>query len=134
MRRTSPSTDPAARLGKRERQIMDVLYARGRATVAEVLEALPDPPSYSSVRAMLRYLEDKGYAAHETAGPRYIYAPTAAKKDVRKSALGHVVRTFFDGSVSSAVAALIEAGPLSEEEYRRLSRLLDEATDREGKR
>ena len=65
MRRTGPSSDPAARLGKRERQIMDVLYGRGRATVSEVLEALPDPPSYSSVRAMLRYLEDKGCVGHE---------------------------------------------------------------------
>lgn len=131
--RRSQSSDPAARLGKRERQIMDVLYSRGRATVADVLEALPDPPSYSSVRAMLRYLEDKGYVRHDAEGPRYVYAPTAAKKDVRKSAMGHVVSTFFDGSISSAVATLIEAGPLSADEYERLSQLLDEAArkDRE---
>ena len=133
MRRGSPSTDPAARLGKRERQIMDVLYGRGRATVSEVLEALPDPPSYSSVRAMLRYLEDKGYVGHEEDGPRYVYAPTAPKQEVRTSALGHVVRTFFDGSVSSAAAALIESGPLTGEEYARLSRLLDQAAEREAK-
>ena len=113
---------------------MDVLYARGSATVAEVLEGLPDPPSYSSVRAMLRYLEDKGYVRHDAHGPRYVYAPTAAKQEVRKSALGHVVRTFFDGSVSSVVAALIESGPMTDEEYRRLSRLLDEAAEREAKR
>src|SRR5215213_3608099 len=121
MRRSSPTSDPAARLGKRERQIMDVLFSRGRATVAEVLEVLPDPPSYSSVRAMLRYLEDKGHVRHEEDGPRYVYLPTAPKGEVRKSALGHVVRTFFDGSVSSVVAALIESEPLSSEEYARLS-------------
>jgi predicted transcriptional regulator len=126
------SSDPAARLGKRERQIMNVLYARGRATVADVLEALPDPPSYSSVRAMLRYLEDKGHVRHEADGPRYIYAPTAAKAEVRKSALGHVVKTFFDGSISSAVATLIEAGPLSQDDYERLSAMLDEAARKDG--
>ena len=127
-------SDPAARLGKRERQIMNILYSRGTATVAEVLEALPDPPSYSSVRAMLRYLEDKGQVRHEEAGPRYVYSPTAAKAEVRKSALGHVVRTFFDGSVSSAVAALIEADPLTADEYERLSQLLDEAAGKEGRK
>ncbi|HYU94784.1 MAG TPA: BlaI/MecI/CopY family transcriptional regulator [Sphingomicrobium sp.] len=134
MRRGHPASDPAARLGKRERQIMDALYARGRATVAEVLETVPDPPSYSSVRAMLRYLEDKGLVRHEEDGPRYVYLPTAAKQEVRKSALGHVVRTFFDGSVSSVVAALIESSPLTGEEYARLSRLLDEAAGREAKK
>jgi BlaI family penicillinase repressor len=126
------AADPSAKLGKRERQIMDVLYVRSAATVAEVLDALPDPPSYSSVRAMLRYLEDKGYVRHEADGPRYVYAPTAAKHEVRKSALGHVVRTFFDGSVSSVVAALIESGPLTNEEYQRLARLLDQAAEREA--
>ena len=131
MRRTA---DPSARLGKRERQIMDVLYARGSATVAEVLAAVPDPPSYSSVRAMLRYLEDKGYVRHESDGPRYIYAPTTPKQEARKSALGHVVRTFFDGSASSVVAALIESSPLTEDEYRRLALLLDEAAGKEAKR
>ena len=123
----NPGSDPAARLGKRERQIMDVLYRHGRATVADVLAALPDPPSYSSVRAMLRYLEDKDYVRHEEDGPRYVYMPTAPKQQVRGSALGHVVSTFFGGSVSSAVAALIESGPLSQDDYQRLSRLLDEA-------
>ena len=128
------AADPSARLGKRERQIMDVLYARGAATVAEVLGSLADPPSYSSVRAMLRYLEDKGYVRHEADGPRYVYAPTAAKQEVRKSALGHVVRTFFDGSVSSVVAALIESGALTSEEYERLSLLLDQAAEREARK
>lgn len=134
MPRASQSSDPGARLGKRERQIMDVLYRRGRATVSEVLEALPDPPSYSSVRAMLRYLEDKGHVRHDEDGPRYVYAPTAAKQEVRNSALGHVVRTFFDGSVSSVVAALIENEPLTGEDYRRLSALLDEAARKDPPR
>lgn len=128
----SHQSDPGAKLGKRERQIMDILYRHGQATVADVLGALPDPPSYSSVRAMLRYLEDKGYVRHEVDGPRYMYQPTAEKADIRVSALGHVIRTFFDGSVSSAVASLIEAGPLSEEEHDRLSRLLDEAARKES--
>ena len=133
--RNTPSiTDPAAQLGKRERQIMEVIYRRGRVTVSEVLSDLPDPPSYSSVRAMLRYLEDKGHLQHEEDGPRYVYLPTAPKQEVRKSALGHVVRTFFDGSVTSVVAALIENSPLTKDEYERLSRLLDEAAQRGSKR
>jgi predicted transcriptional regulator len=125
--RRQQSSDPAARLGKRERQIMDVLYARGRATVAEVLEDLPDPPTYSSVRAMLRYLEDKAYVRHEQDGPRYVYSASAPKSEVRQSALRHLVTTFFDGSVTSVVAALIQGGQLSDEEHQRLTRLVDEA-------
>ena len=109
---------------------MEIVYRRGRATVADVLGELPDPPSYSSVRAMLRYLEDKGQLRHEEDGPRYVYLPTSPKDQVRGSALRHVVRTFFDGSVSTAVAALLEAKPLDREEYERLSRLLREARER----
>lgn len=131
MAKQAAASDPAGHLGKRERQIMEIVYRRGRATVSDVLSDLPDPPSYSSVRAMLRYLEEKGQLQHEEDGPRYVYVPTASKQEVRKSALGHVVRTFFDGSVSSVVAALIESTPLSSEEYERLSRLLDEAAERE---
>jgi predicted transcriptional regulator len=127
-----PDADPAARLGRRERQIMEILYRRGRASVADVLGDLPDPPSYSSVRAMLRYLEEKGQLTHEEDGPRYLYRPTAAREDVRGSALASVVRTFFDGSVSTAVAALLESAPLSREEYERLSLLLDEAREAEA--
>ena len=119
--------DPAADLGKRERQIMDVVYRRGRASVSDVLADLPDPPTYSSVRAMLRYLEDKGLLRHEQEGPRYLYLPTAARDEVRNSALGHVVRTFFDGSVSTAVAALLESRTLSLDEHDRLTRLLANA-------
>ena len=126
--------DPGSHLGKRERQIMDIVYRRGRATASEVLEDLADPPSYSSVRAMLRYLEDKGHLRHEQDGPRYVYLPTASAASVRGSALTHVVRTFFDGSVSQAVATLLESKPLSRDEYQRLSRLLDQAIDEEGRR
>jgi BlaI family transcriptional regulator, penicillinase repressor len=122
-----PASDPGERLGKRERQIMEIVYRRGRASVADVLGELADPPSYSSVRAMLRYLEDKGHVRHEEEGPRYVYRPTARTQDVRGSALSHVVRTLFDGSVSTAVAALLETKPLSREEHERLTRLLDEA-------
>ena len=119
-------------LGRRERQIMEIIYRRGRATVSDVLGELPDPPSYSSVRAMLRYLEDKGQLRHEEVGPRYVYLPTARTQDVRGSALSHVVKTFFDGSVSTAVAALLDSKPLTGEEYERLSLLLEEARRKEG--
>ena len=119
--------DPGSELGKRERQIMDIVYRRGRASASDVLADLPDPPTYSTVRGMLRYLEDKGYLRHEQDGPRYAYLATAPADEVRGSALAHVVRTFFDGSVSTAVAALLESKPLSREEYERLSRLLDES-------
>ena len=123
--------DPASDLGKRERQIMEIVYRRGRASASEVLADLADPPTYSTVRAMLRYLEDKGHLRHEQDGPRYVYLPTAPADQVRGSALAHVVRTFFDGSASTAVAALLESKPLSRAEYDRLSRLLDEALDEE---
>ncbi len=119
--------DPASELGKRERQIMEIVYRRGRASASEVLADLADPPSYSAVRGMLRYLEDKGYLSHEQDGPRYVYLPTSPKKDARRSALSHVVQTFFDGSVSTAMAALLESRPLSREEHKRLSELLNKA-------
>lgn len=122
--------EPGSDLGKRERQIMEIVYRRGRASVSDVLGELPDPPSYSSVRAMLRYLEDKGQLRHEEDGPRYVYLPTTSKAEARGSALSHVVRTFFDGSVSTTMAALLEKG-ISREEYDRLSRLLDEAVNEE---
>ena len=126
--------DPASDLGKRERQIMEIVYRRGRATASDVLADLADPPTYSTVRAMLRYLEDKGHLRHEQEGPRYVYLPTAPADEVRGSAMSHVVRTFFAGSVSQAVAALLESKPLSRDEYERLSRLLDQAVDEEGKK
>ena len=114
-------------LGKRERQIVEIVYRRGWATAAEVLADLPDSPTYSSVRGMLRHLEGKGYLRHERDGLRYVYSPTSSKTEVRTSALSHLVRTFFDGSISTAVAALLESKPLTQDEYERLSALLDKA-------
>jgi predicted transcriptional regulator len=95
------------KFGHRERQIMDILYHRGRATVADVRADLPDPPSYSAVRGMLRLLEDKGHVRHEQDGPRYVYMATVNRERVRKSAAQHLVRVFFDNSATSAVAAML---------------------------
>jgi predicted transcriptional regulator len=118
----------AAQLSRRERQIMDVIYQRGRATAAEVLDDIPDPPGYSAVRAMLRLLEEKGHVRHEQDGPRYIFLPTVNRDRARKSALKHVVRTFFDGSATDAVAALLEAdAKLSDTELDRLSAMIASA-------
>jgi len=100
-------TDPN-QLSRRERQIMEVIYANGRCTAAEVREHLPDPPSYSAVRAMLRILEDKGHLVHETDGPRYVFLPTTPREQARETALRGVVQTFFGGSPESAVAALLD--------------------------
>ena len=94
--------DLTGELGRRERQIVEIVYRRGRATAAEVLADLPDSPTYSSVRGMLRHLEGKGYLRHEQVGLRYVYLPTSSKKEVRASALSHVVKTFFDGSLPTA--------------------------------
>src|SRR5580765_5242280 len=94
-------------LTRRERQIVDILYRRGRATAGEVMEELPDSPSYSTVRTQLRVLEEKGHVRHETDGLKFVYIPAAPRHTVRKSALRHLVETFFDGSVEQAVAALL---------------------------
>ena len=94
-------------LGRRERQIMEIIYRRGRANAAEVLADLPDPPTYTAVRGMLRLLESKGHLRHEQDGPRYVYIPTANPDRVSKSAVRHLVRTFFDNSAGSAVAAMV---------------------------
>jgi len=116
-------------LSRRERQIMEIIYARGEATAAEVGEALPDPPSYSTVRALLRILEEKGHLRHREDGPRYIFAPTEAPEKASRTALQRVVRTFFGGSLSKAVAALVdaEAGKLSPEELKRLEAIVQAA-------
>ena len=121
----------AMRLGRRERQIMDVIYRRGRATAAEVLDDLPDPPSYSAVRGMLRLLEDKGHLRHEQDGPRYVYLPTTERDEARRSALAHLLRTFFDNSRESAMAALLDLGgtPLADDEYERLKHALEQARE-----
>src|SRR5436853_3961517 len=91
-------------LSRRERQIMDVLYRRGEATAAEVRDDLPAPPSYSTVRALLRILETKGHVRHRLDGPRYVFEPTSSRAAERRSALAHLVKTFFDGSIETAVA------------------------------
>ena len=118
-------------LGRRERQIMDVVYRLGRATAAEVLAGLPDPPSYSAVRGMLRLLESKGYLRHEQDGARYVYLPTTERDEARRSALTHLLRTFFDGSRENAVAALLDLDdqPLDPAEYTRLKSLLEQARE-----
>lgn len=124
MTKPSPAT-----LTRREREIMDILYRRGRATAAEVLEDMTDPPTYSAVRALLRILEDEGHIRHVQDGPRYVYLPAVARSDARKSALSHVVATFFDGSVEQAVATLVESSrsKLSTDELERLAQLIDKA-------
>ena len=122
-------TPEANELSRRERQIMDVLYELGRATAAEVRERLPDPPSYSAVRAMLRILEDKGHLRHKQDGPRYVFSPAVPREQARESALRRVVRTFFDGSPESAMSALLDLGveDLDEEALRRLADRIAEA-------
>lgn len=95
-------------LGRRERQIMDVVFRLGRASVSQVQSELPDPPSYSAVRAMLGFLEDKGYLRHEQDGLKYLYLPTGNRNKARASALRHLVKTFFAGSAADAAAALMD--------------------------
>jgi predicted transcriptional regulator len=123
------ASEPNTDLGRRERQIMDIVYRLGRASVSEVRELLADPPSYSAVRAMLNLLEEKGHLTHEQNGLRYIYKPTAGRAQVRRSALRHLVQTFFDGSPTSAVAALLEMadGELSASERARLAKVIAQA-------
>src|ERR687896_419425 len=116
-------------LTRRERQIMDILFRRGRATAAEVMEELPGTSSYSTVRTQLRVLEEKGHVRHEEDGRRFIYMPSVGRAAARKFALRHVVNTFFEGSVERVVAALLggEAVRLSDEELRRIQALVEEA-------
>jgi predicted transcriptional regulator len=122
-------THPHNELSRRERQIIDILYTQGRATAAEVQTALPDPPSYSAVRAMLRILEEKGHVRHEQDGPRYIYLPTLARDNAKRSALRHMLRTFFDGSAEQAISALLDESStrMSDAELDRLARMIDHA-------
>lgn len=122
-------TKEHTRLGHRERQIMEAVYRLGRATVAEVLDAIDDPPSYSAVRAMLRILESKGHLKHEQDGPRYVYVPVVSGQRARRSILRDVVQRLFDGSTEEAVAALIEtsASKLDDAELERLQRLIASA-------
>jgi len=122
-------------LSRRERQIMDILFRRGRATAAEVMEELPGEPSYSTVRTQLRVLEEKGHVRHEEDGLRYVYVPVVARHTARKSALRHLVETFFDGSAEKAVAALLggEGSRLSEDELNRIADLVAKTRKEGGK-
>ena len=120
---------PGQELSRRERQIMDIVYRVGRATAAEVLAALPDQPSYSTVRTHLRILEEKGHVRHEEKDLRYVYLPTRAKERASKSALRHTLDTFFEGSAEKMVATLLDRGTakLSNGDLDRLSELIERA-------
>jgi BlaI family penicillinase repressor len=121
--------NPHAVLTRRERQIMDILYRRGRATASEVMEDLSGNPSYSTVRTQLRVLESKGHVHHEEEGLRYIYAAAVPRHAARKSALRHLVETFFEGSTEKVVGALLggEGARLSEKELERIAELVEKA-------
>ncbi len=121
-------------LSRREREIMDVVYELKEATATQVLERLPSPPSYSAVRALLRVLEQKGHLEHRQDGPRYVYSPTLPRERARRSALRHLLKTFFDNSTEDAVAALLDISEdnLSDEELRRLADLIKKA-QKEGR-
>ncbi len=116
-------------MSRRERQIMDVIYQRGRATVTEVMQSLPDPPGYSAVRAMLRVLEEKGHLGHEQDGPRFVFVPTVSRGRARRFAMRQLLQTFFDNSTEEAVAALlnINRSKMTEDELERLAELIEKA-------
>jgi len=116
-------------LSRRERQIMDVIYELKEATATQVLERLPSPPGYSAVRALLRVLEQKGHLTHHQDGPRYVFAPTLPRERARRSALQHLLKTFFDNSAEDAVAALLDISEdnLSQDDLDRLADLIKKA-------
>jgi predicted transcriptional regulator len=122
-------------LSRRERQIMDILYRRGRATAGEVMEDLSGDPSYSTVRTQLRVLEDKGHVRHQEEGLRYVYVPAVPRHTARRSALRHLVDTFFDGSAEKTVAALLgaEGTRLSDEELDRIADLIEKTRKESGR-
>jgi predicted transcriptional regulator len=116
------------KLSRRERQILDVLYERGRATAAEILAALPDPPSYSAVRALIKILENKGHVKHQEDGPRYVFTPSVPRAKARRNAVKHLLQTFFDDSASEAVASLLgSAGKLTPRELDKIEDLIARA-------
>jgi predicted transcriptional regulator len=125
----SKTHGPHSALSRRERQIIDILYRLGRATAGEVMDELPGEPSYSTVRTQLRVLEDKGHVRHEEHGLRYVYVPAVPRHAARKSALRHLVDTFFDGSAEKTVAALLggESARLNDEELDRIAELIAKA-------
>jgi predicted transcriptional regulator len=120
-------------LSRREKQIMDIIYERGSASVADVQANIADPPSYSAVRALLRILEEKGHLRHEKRGNRYMFKPTLPPELARKSMVRHLVKTFFDGSAEKAMTAILKesAKPLSEAEYQKLRSLIEKAREEE---
>lgn len=123
-----------AGLSRRERQIMDILYQRGKASASDVREAMPDAPSYSAVRAMLRILEEKGHLKHQEEGLKYVYAPTVARDKAKRSAVQHLLDTFFNGSPEQIMASLLDVSStrLTREELDRMSAMIDKAKN-EGK-
>lgn len=120
-------------LSRRERQIMNIIYRHGQATAAEVMKNLPDPPSYSAVRAMLRVLEEKGHLRHKQQGPRYVFFPKVSREKAKRSALKQMLQTFFDGSAASAVATLLDVSrsSLTDEELERMNKMIDQAKKEE---
>jgi len=116
-------------LGRRERQILDAVFQLGEASVADVRQRLPDPPSYSAVRTMVRLLEAKGYLRHRRSGTKYVYRPTQSHESAGRTAVGHLLETFFGGSASDAVAALLDVSSdrLSDDDYRRMRKLIEQA-------
>jgi predicted transcriptional regulator len=122
-------TSDTTQLSRRERQIMELVYEHGRVTAAQVRERMPEPPSYSAVRAMLRILEEKGHLRHEQDGPRYVFLPTVPREEARDTALRRLVRTFFGGSPEGAMAALLdlESDRLDEDALERIAERIDEA-------
>ena len=128
-------TGPYAELGRRERQIMDILFRMSEATAGDVRDALGDPPSYSAVRGMLRLLEEKGYVTHEWKGPRYVYRPTSTRDQLQRSAARHMLDTFFNNSMEAAVTAMLGVArrPPTDDELDRLEKLIAEAR-RKGRR
>ncbi|WP_395741083.1 BlaI/MecI/CopY family transcriptional regulator [Prosthecobacter sp.] len=124
-------SEKASQLSRRERQIMDIIYAKGEATASEVAEAMADAPSYSAVRALLRILEEKGVLKHREDGRRYIFLPTEPAQKASRSALRNLVNTFFEGSLVNAVAALVDGKEkISPEEIKRLESIIKQAKNR----
>jgi predicted transcriptional regulator len=120
-------------LTRRERQIMEIIYGRGRATAGDIHRELPDRPSYSTVRTLLRVLEEKGYLRHEYDGPRYVYSPCISAENAQRSAIEQLLRTFFNNSAANAMAALLDmsSANLSDTELKRLARLIQQAKNKE---
>ena len=127
------ATKPETQLSRRERQIMDIVYAKGEASISQVHQAMEDRPSYSAVRALMRILEDKGHLKHTAVGNRYFYQPTRSRKEAGHSAVRRLLRTFFDGSAEQALAALLEssASTQMQDELDRMAKLIDEARKEE---